>query len=133
MSGFKDLSTYADLAELASRTLEDGRSTVFNANTKFIPQIIEMMSKEDLHWEDIFIVELEKRLNPGGLILQITWKALLWFYKGDKPIVHGRIRNLIKSERPEGKDSSPNKRSQIEAKHVIERFTGTNMNQFLIQ
>jgi DNA modification methylase len=123
MYDYESLPIYADIAKLAQRVLKDGGSLVTYGNTRFIPYILGMMFKENLNYRTIIAVELEGSFAPGWPDTTIAWKPLLWFYKGDKPIVQGRIRDLIKSKKAEDKDWSPNKQSTIEAAHIIEKLT----------
>jgi len=123
MYGEKDLPIYAHLAELAKRVLKDGGSLVTYGNSAYIPEIIEMIRNKGLKYKRIIAIELEGSFAPVWPDVTAAWKPLLWFYKGDKPTVHGRIRDFIKSKRAEDKDWSPLKQSVIEAGHVIEKLT----------
>jgi hypothetical protein len=117
------LPIYEDLAKLAKRILKDGYSLVTYANTRYIPNVMWYMFNEGLRYVHTIAVVLEGSFSLQWPNITVAWKPLLWFCKGDKPIVQGRIRDLIKSKRPEDKVSNPLQQSIIEAKHMIEKLT----------
>lgn len=124
------LPLYADLANIAARTLKQGGSLVTNVGHCLIPEVIQYMVNAGLtYWWPIAVKLSGQFARSHHRGISIKWKPLLWFVKGEKNNAIDYISDYVESEAPK-KALHEWEQSPIEAEHIISRLTVENQVVF---
>jgi DNA modification methylase len=129
----KDVNIYYELTSLANRVLKPGCSFVTHIGLHNLSEILEIAKTNNLHFWWILAVKLNgnTRSFPQRKI-NIKWKPLLWFVKGEKlsessslVILNEYVDDFVESK-PAEKILHTWEQSIVEAEHVIKKLTLEN-------
>jgi site-specific DNA-methyltransferase (adenine-specific) len=120
----KDLPLYEQLGISGQRVLKDGGSLVTFPNYKRLDSL-KLIENSGLEYQWQICVKLNGHHNlvpVGGTQIEVCWKSLDWFTKGDKARIPAHISDLIESQ-PVDKALHEWEQSTIEAEHIIKHLT----------
>jgi DNA methylase/ParB-like nuclease domain len=121
------LPLYEKLGVFSQRVLKDGGSLVTFPNYKRLHSLnLIVKSGLEYHWQICVKLNGHHNLVPvRGSQIEVCWKSLDWFTKGDKTRVPVHISDLIESK-PVDKALHEWEQSTIEAEHIIRELTLEN-------
>lgn len=126
------LYLFRDLAQLATSVLKEGGSLVTYAPQYALPQVLNMMNSNMLHYWWMFIVKhTGGRTRMHKYRLWVRYKPLLWFVKGppDSPPSNmiDDVDDFIVSKPPdEGKSAHDWEQSTVESSYLIQNLSVEN-------
>jgi len=122
----QDLHLCKSLGIEANRMLKEGGSLVIYAPHYALPEIFDYLKRSGLKyaWQIVVI-----QTGPSARIfynkVKVTYKPLLWYFKGSEPNILEFISDSVESKPPD-KSLHPWAQSPVEAEHVISKLTIPN-------
>ncbi|MGI0051748.1 MAG: DNA-methyltransferase, partial [Nitrososphaeraceae archaeon] len=128
-----DLSIYHKLAILAKMILKPGGSLVTYIGQHNLPEILNTVTSNELkYWWTIAVKHTGSNIPFHQRKVQVMWKPLLWFVKGEKlssfcplGVTDNYFYDYIESKPPK-KILHPWEQSSVEAEQVIKQLTVEN-------
>jgi hypothetical protein len=122
----KDVDLFTDLGQLAFKKLREGGNLVTYCGTGTLLEAGNRISSAGLKYVWTFPVILTGLSAPVHPVkINVKYKPLLWFAKGDKPNIFEYTDDLIVSKPPE-KILHEWEQSPVEAEFVISKLTLPN-------
>jgi DNA modification methylase len=120
------LYLYKELGKKAFRVLKEGGSLVMYAPHYALPEIFDHMKDSGLKYRwQIVVIHTGSHARMFSNSLFVTYKPLLWYFKGTGPKILESISDSIESK-PPNKSLHPWTQSTVEAEYVISKLTAPN-------
>ncbi len=124
----EDLELYEKLGAFANRVLKEGGSLVTFIGQYEMLRIGELVEKSGLRYLWPICVKHTghyAKMRGFGTLINVAWKPLLWFVKGEKTNNLGWIVDYVESKKPD-KVAHDWEQSTAEAEHIIKGLTVEN-------
>jgi DNA modification methylase len=120
------LYLYEELANNAPRMLKEGGSLVMYASQYALPEICDYMKNSELKFRwPIAVIHTGSSDKMFSDTVIVTYKPLLWYFKGTQPKILEPIKDSIESK-PPNKSLLSWTRSIVEAEDIISKLTAPN-------
>jgi hypothetical protein len=115
---------YGAMAELAARVLKPEGSLLCYPDPHALPAVLDLMCPHLTFW---WMLGVRRRPSSARLPrtrIQLEWRPLLWFIKGDHPPEGTRMPDFVDLDRNRGRSKAPGwHERELPATHCIQHLT----------